>query len=130
MKQLTVILLLVAFSIQIADVAILYVWFKTNQTTIAAELCENDIDSDIDNPYIDTNKTCQGKCYLSKTIIEQEDNSSNESFIVNYSEIIGLLTPIPLIEKVQTFPKKEVIITSPMTYFFEYNKSIFHPPTT
>lgn len=70
MKQTLAISLLVLISLITVKEAVYIALFQVNQNYIAANLCEQkDILEEIQD------KTCQGKCYVQKVIVEQQENN-------------------------------------------------------
>lgn len=77
MKNVLAISLLILISLITVKEAVYIALFQANQNYITANFCEqNNVLAEIQD------KTCQGKCYVQKVIVEQhEDNSSNNQLI-------------------------------------------------
>ncbi len=120
LKRFFTYLLLILFSFQTFETAIIVLNFKINQD-IFAEICENK-----DKPEME----CNGKCHLKKQIKEQEENKSKNDQLVIEKEIQCFILytstqlPTPIISKNKvSFLFKNL---SPITGISD----IYHPPNS
>ena len=95
--------------------------FLVNQDFIAAELCENKEEPEME---------CNGKCYLKKELKKDEERKTDEKSPIKVevlmlldTEIISVDTPIEFqIEKTETSDYSTNRLLS------GFNSDIFHPP--
>ncbi|MFK7948915.1 MAG: hypothetical protein AB8G11_15080 [Saprospiraceae bacterium] len=77
MKTILATSLLILISLITVKEAVYIALFQANQSYIAANYCEND--NILDKI---SERTCQGKCYVQKIIVENNtDNSTNNHFV-------------------------------------------------
>jgi hypothetical protein len=99
-----------------------YISFKINQNYIAKNLCINR-----DTP----KSTCNGKCHLSYTIVENHDNDGDEAlpiFPENTRNLIFTFSNPKRTFIKRNFILKETFTSNQSLIANKYITDIFHPP--
>ena len=119
MRKLLTYFLLIIFTFQTCEFALIVANFEINQDFYAA-VCENK-----DKPEME----CNGKCQLKKQLKQQEEKQSekekiiiekeNQNFIYSCVDII----PTPKISLINT-----IILIPDLQITKDHNSDIFHPP--
>lgn len=116
--------LLILLTLITVKEAVYIALFQANQDYIAENLCENkDITQDI------SERTCQGKCYVQKVIVESNQNNSDNQLIptLEFEKINLIINNVIL-----NFPKNLISIIKPQTRLLSDNQgiepSLFAPP--
>lgn len=116
--------LLILLTLITVKEAVYIALFQANQDYIAENLCENkDITQDI------SERTCQGKCYVQKVIVESNQNDSDNQIIptLEFEKTNLIINNIIL-----HFPEKLIPTIKPQTRLLSDSQgiepSLFAPP--